>query len=44
MEVSKFQKYINGAARMFVEFEKAYYGDSYDGKQKMKIDLFASKK
>ena len=44
MGADKFKKYINGAARMFVQFEKAYYGDNYDGKSKIKIDLFKEKK
>lgn len=33
MNPKKFKNYINGASQMFIEFEKAYYGDEYEQKK-----------
>ena len=33
MNSKKFKKYINIASQMFIEFEKAYYGDQYETKK-----------
>ena len=38
MDASKFKKYINVASQMFIEFEKAYYGDDYNLKKNFSLE------
>ena len=44
MNSKKFKKYINIASQMFIEFEKAYYGDQYEAKKTYGMQKSVSKK
>ncbi len=32
MDKNKFEKYMNGAKKMMIQFEKVYFGDEYEKK------------
>lgn len=44
MEKESFKKYMNGASKMFIEFEKAYYGDQYSAKARYELPKKVIKK
>jgi hypothetical protein len=39
MDKNKFEKYMNGAKKMMIEFEKVYLGDEYEKKGKTAAKL-----
>ena len=39
MDKNKFEKYMNGAKKMMIEFEKVYLGDDYEKKGKTAAKL-----
>ncbi len=39
MDKNKFEKYMNGAKKMMIQFEKVYFGDEYEKKGKTAAKL-----